>query len=51
MDPMWLQYVNYLKQILMGDFGPSFKYKDYTVNELLSQALPVSIELGLYALS
>ena len=48
-DPMWLQYVNYLKQILMGDFGPSFKYKDYTVNELLSQALPVSIELGLYA--
>lgn len=48
-DPMWLQYVNYLKQLAVGDFGPSFKYKDYTVNELLSQSFPVSMELGLYA--
>lgn len=48
-DPMWLQYVNYLKQILVGDFGPSFKYKDYTVNELIAQSLPVSVELGVYA--
>lgn len=48
-DPMWLQYVNYLKQILVGDFGPSFKYKDHTVNELLAQALPVSVEIGIYA--
>lgn len=48
-DPMWLQYVNYLKQLLMGDFGPSFKYKDHTVNELLSQSFPVSFEIGLYA--
>ena len=46
---MWLQYVNYLKQLALGDFGPSFKYKDYTVNELLSQSFPVSMELGLYA--
>ncbi len=48
-DPMWLQYFNYLKQLAVGDFGPSFKYKDYTVNELLSQSFPVSMELGLYA--
>lgn len=48
-DPLWLQYLNYLKQLMMGDFGPSFKYKDYTVNELLAQALPVSMEIGLYA--
>jgi len=48
-DPMWLQYAHYLKQLAMGDFGPSFKYKDYTVNELLSQSFPVSMELGLYA--
>lgn len=48
-DPLWLQYLNYLKQLMMGDFGPSFKYKDYTVNELLAQALPVSVETGLYA--
>lgn len=48
-DPLWLQYLNYLKQLMMGDFGPSFKYKDYTVNELLAQSLPVSVEIGLYA--
>ncbi|TFV06295.1 ABC transporter permease subunit, partial [Bacillus stratosphericus] len=48
-DPIWLQYLNYLKQLAQGDFGPSFKYKDYTVNELLAQAFPVSLEIGLYA--
>lgn len=48
-DPLWLQYVNYLKNLLQGDFGPSFKYKDYTINELLAQSLPVSVELGIYA--
>ncbi len=48
-DPLWLQYLHYLKQLLHGDFGPSFKYKDHTINELLIQNLPVSIELGVYA--
>ncbi|QMT34161.1 oligopeptide ABC transporter permease OppB [Conchiformibius steedae DSM 2580] len=48
-DPMWLQYLNYLKQLAQGDFGPSFKYKDHSVNELLAQALPVSVEIGIYA--
>ena len=43
-DPLPLQYVNYLKQLAQGDFGPSFKYKDYSVNELLAQAFPVSLE-------
>ena len=38
-----------MKQLAQGDFGPSFKYKDYTVNELLAQAFPVSLELGVYA--
>ena len=28
-DPIWLQYLNYLKQLAHGDLGPSFKYKDY----------------------
>lgn len=48
-DPIWLQFVNYLKQLAQGDFGPSFKYKDHTINELLAQALPVSVEIGFYA--
>lgn len=48
-DPIWMQYFNYLKQLAHGDFGPSFKYKDYTINELLAQSFPVSVEIGVYA--
>lgn len=48
-DPLWLQYFNYLKQLLQGDFGPSFKYKDISINTLLEQSLPVSFEIGIYA--
>ncbi len=48
-DPLPLQYLNYLKQLAHGDFGPSFKYKDFSVNELLANAFPVSLEIGLYA--
>ena len=48
-DPMYLQYFHYVKQLAHGDLGPSFKYKDFSVNELLAQALPVSVEIGLYA--
>ncbi|UNU73206.1 oligopeptide ABC transporter permease OppB [Moraxella nasovis] len=48
-EPIWMQYFYYLKQLAHGDFGPSFKYKDHTINELLSQTLPVSVEIGIYA--
>ena len=43
------QYFGYLGNLLQGDLGPSFKYKDFSVNELVAQALPVSAEIGLYA--
>lgn len=48
-DPMWKQYTNYLVQLAHGDFGPSFKYKDYSVNYLVGHAFPVSAKLGLAA--
>ncbi|MTD39550.1 oligopeptide ABC transporter permease OppB [Erwinia sp. CPCC 100877] len=48
-DPIMTQYVSYLKQLAHGDFGPSFKYKDYSVNDLVSGAFPVSAKLGLAA--
>ncbi len=40
-DPIMTQYFSYLKQLAHGDFGPSFKYKDYTVGSGCRQ-LPVS---------
>lgn len=45
-DPVMKQYGNYLLQLMKGDFGPSFKYKDYSVNELVASAFPVSAKLG-----
>ncbi|WP_074373113.1 oligopeptide ABC transporter permease OppB [Vibrio spartinae] len=44
--PISVQYFTYLKNIVHGDFGPSFKYKDFSVNELVGKALPVSAKIG-----
>lgn len=40
------QFVRYLGNLLQGDFGPSFQYRDYTVNELIATGFPVSLRLG-----
>ncbi|AWX13125.1 oligopeptide transporter permease [Mergibacter septicus] len=45
-EPLYKQYFLYLKDLAHGDFGPSFKYKDYTVNQLIANSFPVSIKLG-----
>lgn len=47
--PLYEQYFIYLKDLAQGDFGPSFKYKDQTVNDLIASAFPVSIKLGITA--
>ncbi len=46
-DPIMTQYFNYLKQLAHGDFGPSFKYKDYSVNDPGGRQLPGFSETGL----
>jgi len=45
------QYFRYLSQIAVLDFGPSIQYKDWTVNELIAQAMPVSLTIGLSAMA
>src|ERR1700723_672812 len=50
-QPIWNQYGRYLKSLLHGDFGPSFKYKDFTVTELIGQGLPVTLQLGVMAMT
>ncbi len=47
--PLWKQFFYYVNQLLHGDLGPSFRYQDFTVNQLLVQSLPVSIEIGFLA--
>jgi oligopeptide transport system permease protein len=49
-QPLWHQYINYLGDVIQGDFGPSFKYSGRTVNELIAAGLPVTAELALYAM-
>jgi oligopeptide transport system permease protein len=36
--------------VLTGDFGPSFKYRDFSVNDIIGQSLPISVSLGAIAL-
>ncbi|MGA2838569.1 MAG: oligopeptide ABC transporter permease OppB [Steroidobacteraceae bacterium] len=48
--PVWAQYGRYLRALAHGDFGPSFKYKDFTVTELIEQGFPVTLQIGTVAL-
>ena len=48
--PLYQQYLDYLGQLIRGDLGPSFKYPNRTVNEIIAQKLPVSLELGALSL-
>jgi oligopeptide transport system permease protein len=45
-QPLLLQYRDYLLGVLQGDFGPSFKYRDFTVAELLWTGFPASLKVG-----
>ena len=50
-QPVWRQYVNYFVPLVThGDFGPSFKYSNRTVTEIIGDALPISFEMGFWAL-
>lgn len=47
---LWEQYRLYLKGLLKGRLGVSYKYTDRTVSDILKDSLPISIQLGLYSL-
>lgn len=49
-EPLYMQFKRYLFNIIQGDFGPSFKYKDWSVNDLIWMGFPVSLKLGLSAI-
>src|SRR6186713_1879464 len=48
-EPVWMQYGYWLFDFIRGDFGPSFKYADRTVNQILREGLPATLQLGLMA--
>ena len=45
-EPVWQQYFRYLVGIAQGDFGPSYKYLDRGVTQIIADTLPTSALLG-----
>jgi oligopeptide transport system permease protein len=50
-EPLYKQYLRYMADVCRGDLGPSFKNKDYTVNQLIGTSMPNSLLLGIVALA
>ncbi|OEH91622.1 ABC transporter permease [Bacillus solimangrovi] len=48
--PWYMQYVDYVVSVAKWDFGPSFKYKGQSVNDLINDGFPVSFMLGMEAI-
>ena len=49
-EPLVGQYVRYLGMLARADLGPSFRQKDFSVNELIAKGLPISLAVGGLAL-
>lgn len=49
-EPLAKQYLRYLGQLAQGDLGPSFKYADRSVNEMIASGFPVSLTIGALSL-
>ena len=50
-QPLAVQYWHYLTGLVHGDFGPSFKLRDFSVGDLIAQGLPLSLALGSAAIA
>lgn len=48
-QPVWVQYLNYLRGIVTFDLGPSFKYPGVSINAMIAAGLPVTLQTGLLA--
>jgi oligopeptide transport system permease protein len=45
-EPVWRQYLRYLGDLAHGDLGPSFQYRDTSVNQMIAQGLPIDLAIG-----
>lgn len=50
-EHLWTQYGRWIWGVLHFDFGPSFKYRDYSVSDLIAGGFPTSVEVGLWAMA
>lgn len=49
-EPIYIQYFNYLTDLIQGDFGPMLRQPGRDVNDIIAETFPVSIQLGVMAL-
>jgi oligopeptide transport system permease protein len=49
--PLWWQYLDYGKNLMHLELGPSFKYQGRTVNDLISSGFPTTAQLGLFSVA
>ncbi|HOR48386.1 MAG TPA: ABC transporter permease [Rectinema sp.] len=49
-EPLIKQYLRYMGDVIRWDFGPSYRYRDLTVNEIIDEGLPISMSLGVISL-
>jgi oligopeptide transport system permease protein len=48
-DPLPVQYINWVTSLLQGDLGPSFKFADRSVNDIVGEGIGVTVQLGVMA--
>jgi oligopeptide transport system permease protein len=48
-QPLYVQYINWAGQFIQGDLGPSYRYQDRRVNDIVADGLPTTIQLGVMA--
>lgn len=48
-EPIWQQYGRWVFDFIRGDFGPSFKYADRSINQIIAEGAPATIQLGFMA--
>ncbi|MGA8708903.1 MAG: oligopeptide ABC transporter permease OppB [Steroidobacteraceae bacterium] len=50
-EPLWRQYLRYLGDLAHGDLGPSFQYRNTSVNQIIASGFPVDLTVGLSAIA
>lgn len=48
-EPVWLQFGRYVWGLMRFDFGPSTRFRDYSVGDLIASGLPYSLTIGFWA--
>jgi oligopeptide transport system permease protein len=48
-QPLYVQYVQWAGGFIQGDLGPSYRFQDRRVNDIVADGLPTTIQLGLQA--